>query len=242
MVNWSSGTVSAIGRASPEDNRESAHKSVQGSARADANRQILKILKKIKINNALTVGEYASKNDTILAGVEKTASDAVILKQYYTSALSVEIFIETSMFGGLLQLVLPEKIRQIPAIIPETNKGNNKITPKNPYTGLIIDARELSVEPVLNPVLVSEQGDEIYSFVFISREFAVQNGVCKYFSSMDQAFKEKRIGRHPLVFKALRMEGKQNSAIVISMSDYHQFEKAAERHKFLKECRVIIVK
>lgn len=240
-INWSTGKISAIGKASPEDNRETSHESVPGSARADANRQIIDLLKQIKINNILTVGEYASKNDVILAGMEKTARDATILKQYYTSALSVEIMIETSIFGGFLQLILPEEIRQIPKISPDIPQKNIKMTGENFYTGLIIDARGLGTEPVLNPLIVSEQGHNIYSSVFISREFAVQKGVCKYLCSMDQALKDKRIGSHPMVFKGLRKEGKPTTAIVISTSDYHLLEKATERHTFLKECRIIIV-
>jgi len=176
-INWSTGNISAIGKASPEENTKTSHESVLGAARADANRGIIEILKRIKINNTLSVDDYASKNDIILAGMEKTARDAIISKLYYTSALSVEIMIKTSMFGGFLQLVLPEEIRQIPKISPEIRKKNIQIIGETLYTGLIIDTRGLGVEPVLNPLIVSEQGHDIYSSVFISREFAVQKGV-----------------------------------------------------------------
>jgi len=240
-INWSNGNISATGKATPKDNKETSIESVPGSARADANRQIIEILKKIKINTNLSVGEYASRNDIIMAGMEKTARDAIIAKQYYTSALAVEIKIETSIFGGFLQLVLPEEIRQIPKVGLETDPGLHAITGENLHTGLIIDARELLIEPVLNPVIISEQGHDVYSSVFISREFAVQNGVAKYLCSMDQALQDQRIGTNPLVFKGLRKEGKPDTAIVISMSDYRLLEKTAERHAFFKECRVIIV-
>jgi len=240
-VNWTTGHISAIGKASPRDNSETSHESLPGSARADANRQILEILKQIKINATLSVDEYASKNDVILAGMEKTARDADILKQYYTSALAVEIMIETSIFGGFLQLVLPEEIRQIPKISPDIPKENFHVIGENIYTGLIIDVRGLGIEPVINPLVISEQGHDVYSSTFISREFAVQNGVCTYICSMDQAMRDKRVGNHPLVLKGLRKEGKPNPAVVISMSDYRLLEKATERHTFLKECRVIMV-
>ena len=240
-INWSTGKISVIGRASPQGNKETSHESVPGSARTDANRQIIKILKQIKINTALSVDEYAAKNDVILAGIEKTARDAIILKQYYTSALAVEVMVETSILGGFLQLVLPENIRQIPKINPDIALKKSLVAGETPFTGLVIDARGLEVEPILNPVIVSEQGHEIYSSVFISREFAVQNGVCKYLCSMDAALKDQRVGKTPLVLKGLRKEGKQNNAIVVSMSDYRLLEKKIERHEFLKECRVIIV-
>jgi hypothetical protein len=239
-INWTTGKIMATGKASVEMNTKTSHKSVPGSARTDANRHVIDILKQLIINNSLSVGEYASGNDIIMAEIEKTARDAVITKQYYTSALSVEIFIETSMLGGFLQLVLPETIRHIPKINIERTK--TKPIEANAYTGLIIDVRKLKIEPVLNPVIISEQGDDIYSATFISREFAVQNGVCKYYCNMDQALKDDRIGIRPLVIRGLRSAGKENTDIIISMSDYLILEKITERHNFLKECRVIIVK
>ncbi|MCP4718627.1 MAG: hypothetical protein GY860_04140 [Desulfobacteraceae bacterium] len=241
-INWSTGKVTAIGKASPKGNREGANEAVPGSARTDASRNIINILKQIKINNSLNVGQYASQNDIILAGIEKTARDAVITKQYYTSALDVEIKIETNIWGGFLQLVLPDDIRQISKINAETHLINsNQGMGKIPYTGLIIDAQGLELEPTLYPTIVSEQGNEIYSSLFISREFAVQYGVCTYVCSMDKAIQEKRIGSHPLIFKGLRKSNNENSSIVISMADTKQIERAAERHIFLKECRVIIL-
>lgn len=241
-INWTTGNILAIGKASVEDNTTTSQRSVPGAARADANRHIIDILKQLIINNSLNVGEYASENDVILAGIEKTARDAVIKKQYYTSALSVEIIIETNMFGGFLQLVLPEKIKQVSQINFDKSGEESSKPVQDLYTGLIIDARKFEVEPVLNPVITSEQGHDIYSPTFISREFAVQNGVCKYYCNLEQALKDNRIGSNPLVLKGLRSAGEQNTAIIVSMSDYHLLEKVTERHSFLKECRLIIVK
>ncbi len=244
-IDWRTGKVTAVGKASPQGNREGAQEAVPGSARADANRNIIDILKQVKIASALTVGEYASQNDVILAGIEKTARDSVITRQYYTSVLDVEITMETSLLGGFLQLVLPDEIRQI-SKISEEKPGKTEQKPVTgmgniPYTGLIIDARGLGLEPLLYPTLVSEQGNEIYSALFISREFAVQYGVCTYVCSLEEAVQAERIGSHPLTIKGLRKSSNENSSIVISMADAKQIEKATERHVFLKECRVTIV-
>ncbi len=248
-INWTTGQISASGKASPEGNKEGALIALPGSARAHANRNIIQILKQIKIDASLTVGDYASTNDVILAGIEKTAQDATITQQYYTSALDVEIQVETSIYGGFLQLALPDHIRQIPKITAQKSKqtpispANQNSAPMNkiPYTGLIVDVRGLGLEPVLYPTIVSEQGKEIYSSLFISREFAVQYGICTYLCSMDNAMTFGRIGSHPLVFKALRKADNKKGAIVISMADAKEIEKVTERHNFLKECRVIIV-
>lgn len=241
-VNWSTGKIRAVGNASPSDIHTLSHDWIQGAARADANRSIIKILKGIKLSTIQKVEEYAANNDVILAGIEKTARDAVILRQYYTSALAVEMTIETSIYGGFLQLVLPENIRQIPKINPDLPGHPTDENSERLYTGLVIDATGLKFEPVLNPAIVSEQGHDVYSSAFISREFAVKNGVVKYLCSMKQALNDNRVGGNPLVLKGLRKENKENTSIVISMTDYRILEKRVERHQFLRECRIIIVK
>jgi len=240
-INWSIGTVTAVGVAPPRITKDNRHEPDPGSARTEANRRLIEMLKQIRIHNDLRVGMYAAQNDTIMAGIEKTARDAAIIRQYYTSALDVELAIQTRIFGGFLQLVLPDEIRQIPRINPEIRPNAQIESGKIPYTGLILDIRELAFEPVLYPVIVSEQGDFIYSSLYISREFAVQHGVCKYLCSMDNALEDPRVGSHPLVLKGLRTAGKDNTAIVISTADAKAVEKATERHLFLKQCRVIFV-
>lgn len=244
-IDWRTGKVTALGKASPKGKDKGDQETVPTSARAHAGRNIIDILKQIKIHSTLSVGQYASQNEIILAGIEKTARDAVITRQHYTSALDVEIMIETSILGGFLQLVLPDEIRQISKISEEKpgNAVQNPVTEMGniPYTGLIIDARGLEFEPVLYPTLVSEQGNDIYTSLFISREFAVQYGVCTYVCSMDEAVRETRTGSHPLIIKGLRKSSNEHASIVLSMADTNQIEKATERHLFLKECRVIIV-
>ena len=236
-INWTTGTVTALGKAGPRDNKDEP---AAGPARAHANRNLLEILRGMRISNSLTVGEYAAANDIILAGVEATARDAVTVRQYYTSALDVELTIQTRVFGGFLQIVLPEEIRQIPQI-----RSQEKPMPMEPavaqsrFTGLVIDARGLDFEPVLYPVILSELGQDVYSAVFISREFAVQHGVCRYACNLEEA--QGRIGANPLVVKGLRKSGKDHSAIVVGTADTQILEKATERHAFLRECRVVIL-
>ncbi|WP_289019416.1 hypothetical protein [Desulfobacter postgatei] len=245
-IDWTTGLFTATGHASPEINAEGKAVAMPGSARACATRNLIAILKQIKISGDLTVGEYASTHDAILAGIEKVAQDARVCGQLYTSALDVEVWVEATSYGRFLQLVLPDHIREIPKI-SELKQGSAEPVDKTPsaaakpYTGLIVDARMLNFEPLLYPTIVSEQGREIYSSVFISREFAVQNGVCAYLCDMDQALASARIGSNPLVVKALRKTGDKTGAIVMSMADAKTLDRESERHIFLKECRVIVV-
>lgn len=248
-IDWTTGSVTATGHAAPEINAEGLAVAMPGSARAEATRNLIAVLKQMKISGHLTVGKYASSHDTILAGIEKVAQDARVHRQLYTSALDVKVWVSAKFHGGFLQLVLPDHIRQIPKINElkqraskkAQNKPSSAVDTKQPYTGLIVDARRLHIDPVLYPTIVSEQGREIYSSVFISREYAVQNGVCAYVCDMEQALGSDRAGSNPLVVKALRKTGDRTGAIVMSMADAETLDRATERHTFLKKCRVIVV-
>ncbi len=244
-INWSTGQVMVTGKAAAEVDQAGKTVAQPGAARAHASRNIIAILKQIKISPDLSVGKYASSHDVILAGIEKTAQDAVITRQLYTSAMDLDVQMETRIFGGFLQLVLPDHIRQIPKITEQKTKDNSKLRqiPINRilYTGLIVDARGLGLEPILYPTIVNEQGKEIYSSLFVSREFAVQYGVATYLCDMETVRTGVRTGINPLMFKALRKAENKTGAIVVSMADTKTLEKATERHKFLKECRVVIM-
>ncbi len=239
-VNWSTGMVTVKGEAAPLKDKKKNADTIFGEARADASRNIIELLKQIRISADLPVGTYAADKDIIMAGIEKTAMDARITRQLYSSDGALKLTLETSIYGGFLQLVIPETIRQIPKITP-AEPQTDPLDATIDHTGLIIDASDIDFSPVIYPVILDEQGRELYSSAFISREYAVQNGIVTYVCSLKAAMKSKRIGIHPMVLKGLRVGEATPSSIIINMSDTNRLEEAVERHHFLKECRVIIV-
>ncbi len=244
-INWTTGEITARARVSPLDNTEKEIESLPGSARAAANRNLIHLLKQIKISRSVTVGQYAAANDTILGGIEKTARDAQTILQTYTSAMDLEVRISMNFPGAFLQLALPEEICQISLVSQEEKQPLSPSPPPDTaipgYTGLIIDASHLDVEPVLYPVIIDENGREIYSSQFMSREFAVQSGVCTYAPNLSAARTTKRLGKNPLVVTAIRRAPSPKKFLVISSADAKKLEKRQERHEFLQECRVAIV-
>ena len=238
-INWSTGCITAKGRAAPsKEDKNKLSSSIPGAANADAMKNLISILKDIKIAQQ-SVKEFGASNDDIMAQIENTISDVSVIKQYYTSDGALEIEVKTSMYGGFLQLILPHEIAQIPEI--ESIEANDEVQKqRGKYTGLVLDIRGLEFEPLLYPVIKNEYGEEIYSEVFINREYAVQHGVCKYFCDMEKAVVNKRVGNNPLVLKGLRI-GEDKNTIILNKSDAEKIEKIIERHAFFKECRVIIV-
>jgi len=239
-INWTTGKVQATGRAlPPEQEMEQASEYILSAAKADASRHLIAILKQIHLTANMPVEKHIASKDRRMAGIEEIASNALIKKQHYISDRSMEVTLETSLLGGFLQLVLPEKIKQIPEI--RTINPEQKPESQKAYTGLVIDARELDFQPVLYPVVVSEQGEEIYSALFISREHAVQRGVCQYVCGSDLTGALKKAGENPILVKGLRKGRENNSTIVIAWPDSEKIEKATEHYRFMRECRVVIL-
>lgn len=241
-INWSEGLVTATGRAGPgESGKSISPESIPGAAKADAVRNLVTIFKTMKISKK-TVREKMGPNHAVMAGIEKTASDVSVVRQYYTSDTAMVIKLKAPIRGGFLQLVLPDEIREIPRVKQiEKDTEDGKIKKAVEHTGLVIDARELDFEPVLNPAVFSEKGDQIYGSLFISREYAVQFGVVKYLCTMEEALSDRRTGPNPIVLKGLRKGHENENVIIIKNADARKVEKAAERHSFLKKCAVIIL-
>ncbi|MFO7749228.1 MAG: hypothetical protein R6V54_03960 [Desulfobacteraceae bacterium] len=239
-INWTTGTVQATGKAlPPEKEMEQASEYILSAARADASRNLLFILKQIRLTANISVEKQIAPKDRLMAGIEEIASNALIKEQHYSSDRSMEVTLETSLLGGFLQLVLPEKIKQIPKI--KTLPPEQKPDRQQAYTGLVIDARKLDFEPVLYPVVVSEQGEEIYSALFISREHAVQRGVCQYVCGSHLTGALKKAGNNPIMVKGLRKGRESNSTIVIAWPDAEKIKKAPEHYRFMRQCRVVIL-
>ncbi|OQY00351.1 MAG: hypothetical protein B6I26_08435 [Desulfobacteraceae bacterium 4572_130] len=244
VINWTKGKIYATGKAAPSEKQIlKSSDYILNIAKTNAINNLILILKTINIGTGNTVEEYTFLNNNIMTGIQRQCMDATIIKQHSSSNRAMEVVVETSMLGGFLQLVLPDEIGQIPQIElihPDKNKKKQQ-----EYTGLIVDARFIDFKPVLFPIIVSEQGEEIYGSLFISRNHAVEQGICEYiYYSKDLNIlnlKTKRAGENPIIIKGLRQRQERKSFIVVSRLDAEKIEKIIERHSFMKKCKVVIL-
>ena len=109
------------------------------------------------------------------------------------------------------------------------------------YTGLIVDARGLGGNPAFVPKILDDEGREVYSPAFARRTYAVDLGLVLYENDLNRAMENERVGKQPLVVKALDVSGKLRTDPVISAQDALLIHAAAARRNFLERCRVVIV-
>jgi hypothetical protein len=262
QINWTLGTVSAKGKALPDENETDKSQALQAAVTAagqDARKNLVQLIKGIRIDSNIKVGDILVASETIKSKLNEIL-DALkpIVPISYLPDGSVEVKLQMTLKGAFAQLVLPADIKQIKPIkqvnpaksdSKSNTSGKSKATASAPirskpilHTGMIVDAKGLSeVKPAIVPKIIDESGQEIYGPAFVSREYALQAGMSGYTHTLASAKTDPRIKDNPLIVKGLKTKNLERSVIVVSNSDAAKLRQASEHLSFLRKCSVIIV-
>jgi hypothetical protein len=246
-INWTSGLIRAIGIGAPPENyygKPEARPMALRAAKMDAYRNILEVIQGVRIQSSTTVKNFMMADDSISAQVSGMVRGAQVAKQEYMSDGTVEVTLEMNLKGGFAQLVLPEDIKQVEPIQSNPASSPAQLNQKNAsttYTGLVVDARGLDAKPAMSPRVLDENGQEVYGPAFVSREYAVQQGMSGYSKNMSTATENQRVTENPLIVKAIKTEGPGKTDFIINNTEASSLRGASENLSFLKQCRVIIV-
>lgn len=236
-INWTSGSVTAAGIGSVDS----------------ATRNVLQTALQVRMNADYRVIDVTRPNVNLQIEVEEMASAAEIIGQKTLPDGNTEVTVKMELFGGFAQLLLPTDIKQVESIKPLSQSqetategvaasvGHRSSPEPDTYTGLIVDARGIGAQPAMVPVLLDENGKEVYSPAFVSREYAVQQGVCKYMRILGDSANLARVAPKPLWVKGLRTRTAASCDIVISNADASRLRGASSHLSFLKQCRVIFL-
>ena len=252
-INWTKGVVQAKGIGAPPERyygKPQARPMALRAAKLDAMRNLLEVTKGVRISSTTTVKDYVVESDIIMSQVQGMVKGAQVVHQEYMSDGTVEVTMQMSLMGGFAQLILPKEIKQVESIrpippvhkepLPKPSAPAPKPVPEV-FTGMVIDARGINARPAMAPKILNENGDEVYGSAYVSREFAVQQGMSGYAKDLTAAQSNPRVTNSPLTVKGLRTEGHGRSDIVISNADASRLRSASEHLAFLKKCRVMIV-
>ena len=239
-VNWSRGVVQAKGIGIPltkMSENSNARTVALTDAKLNAFRIILEIIRELRINGTTVVGDYEIQEPAIMSKIENMVKSAKVVKKEYLTDGTVKIEMEVNLRGGFAQLVLPNDIKPLDSITFVTmDKTSSPV-----FTGLVVDAKGLGVRPVMVPRILDENNQEVYGSAFVSREYAVQQGMSGYARNLKESLNNQRVADYPLVVKGLKTLGPGRSEIVISNADASKLRSTSESLYFMKKCRVIIV-
>lgn len=249
-VNWSTSTAMAKGIGTPgatdDGNPPVSPSDVIGAARINAQANLMETISAIRINAVSRVADRMAQDPAFSDGLTLLVQNAAITHQEYLSDGTVEIELTMKLSGGFAQFVLPEEIRQVDSITATTGETELPATPsreakEKPYTGLIVDAVGIGAKPSLVPLVVDEAGEAVYGPAFVSREYAVSQGMSGFAATLEAARNDKQVGDRPMIVKAIRTHFTGETDLVISNTDASRLRSSVVYLNFLKACQVNIV-
>jgi len=242
-VDWTTGVITAVGIGAPPAqpaNAAQARAMAERAAQVVAYRNLLEAVKGVRVDSTTTVENFMVTSDVIQTDVNGIIQGATVMDKKYMSDGSVEVTVGMKLTGALADSLLPKT---------QTPPAASVTTPPTPpapnagqlYTGLIVDARGLGVKPAMAPKISNEDGKEIYGSAYISRDYAVREGMAGYLKDPVAAQANPRVADRPLLIKAVKVSGDARVDLTISNADAAAIQSAAQNLSMLEKCRVIIL-
>ena len=249
QINWTRGVVTAP----IENGFDPKDGQISDQAIEKAVQNVINTLMRLRVDDQRCAAHILEDSRISRAKVEAMTRSSKVVYLPKDPFGAEQAFVQMSLHGGFAQLMLPSEIRQvqpIKALNGTFHQPNPALStdaldfPVEPraYTGLIVDARGTGAKPSMVPTLIDEKGHEVFGTAYVSREFAVQHGLCQYIRLMPSEWSAlERVAPNPLRVKGLRTPMPNSCKIVISNADASRLRGASAHLEFLKQCRVIIV-
>jgi len=240
-IDWTTGVGSAIGIGAPPPkpvNMAQARAMAKRAAVIVARRNLLEIIKGVRIDSLTLVKDFVVQSDIIRNQVDGYLERSQVVDIAYMSDGSVEATVAMNLRGGFSNLMLPKSIQSIPAIRqPQVSPGAQG----EAYTGLVVDTRGFQVKPAMSPKVVDEDGNEVYGSSYVSRDYAINQGMAGYAKDLTAAQTNDRVTNNPLTVKGIKTADTGDSDVVISNADAARIKASADNLTFLQKCRVMVV-
>lgn len=255
-INWTTGSVQATGLGAPPDKGGpgQARAMAERAAYAVAVRNLLEIVKGVRVDSATLVENYIVTNDVIKTQVSGFVRGAQTVKKDVQADGGVEITVRVPLWGvdSLITPFLNEKAIGSQNLPPEPESGEGP-------TGLVIDARGMGLKPAFFPMVVDENGTVIYGPDMIDRATVEKNGAVQYQTlpkgaNISSLFGEDayvirpvqialvpREGRRPLKIKGVDKAGALKANILISSDDAKKIRGDAQMGAALRRSKVVVV-
>ena len=238
-VDWSSDAITAVGIGDPPANPANvaqARAMAIRSAILNAQENLGSIVRRVPVTAESTVEQILARDNLVRIKIETLLKGAhQIGKPNYLPDGSIEVRVGIPL-SALADAVLPDT-----GFAPEPLRPGPIGSGPNVFTGVVIDARGLGVLPALAPRVLDEKGNELYGPSFVSRKQAVNGGMAGYMKSLEDAWKDGRAGKNPLLVKGVGAAGQSRPEVNLSAEDAVRLREAVQAYDFLSQGSVLFL-
>lgn len=231
-IDWVDGIIRVTGSGAPPNKGGAAQKRLmtKRAAQADGYRQLAEAINGVHVDSETSVKDFVTESDVIKTRVSALVKGAMPVATRNLSDGSIEVDMEAKLYGsnGLLGVVAPWENRkpgppptvQVPAeqsVLPTTLvassgqdfRGLPMLVADVRYSGVIIDARGMGLEPAMSPSILDPGKGELYlARNKVDPDYVVNEGIASWYTTLEQGRGDReRVGSNPLVIKARRVSG-----------------------------------
>ena len=234
MVKHFKGSVETVGMAVAPDNMSNdaqARVLAREGAIVDARAKMLEYIKGVHITKDVTVVN-AMSNSKINQSVEG------FVKGTYVVEGSEE------WKNGIYRVKMRKDIDEFNRVFYEEQSSDfasKTASEETDYTGLVIDARNVDLNPQVMFRIEAENGNLVYDNTKALFEPAVDKGLVDYAPSIERVSNLPRIGETPLVVKAVEVSGEEGTVVVVSNEDAAKINNELENTEVFRQAKVAAV-
>lgn len=254
-MDWTGGVLTVYGEGvAPESIKNPVQRRLMGftAAKLVAYRNLLELIGEVHVDANTTVSMAMVSSDSIRTRVEGIIKGACVLADSREESNGLyRLAVALDVHGEFADAVLPVQMdgEDATAEAPFTGElpeADSVIVfvPRQPYTGLIIDARGTDLRPAMSPRILDTRGRVIYSADHVDRDYAVKIGIVGYDRDLARAAVSDRLGgkrARPMIVDAEETTGLYGGDVVISNDNGLRLRLADAESGFLADCRVTFV-
>ena len=259
-INWDKGSesdVEAIGIGLPPENMGArGNVLARRAAVVDAQRNLAEMIQGVQIDSDTVMENLVISSDVVRTKVSALVRGARIIDEGMNEDGSYFVKMRVPMYGvtnSIATAVLPElrgnaEAEPLPEVTESTlSEQDMKDVRSAAYTGIVINAEGMGLEPTFSPVIYDVNGRIVYGIRNLDYDKAISQGMVAYSSSLEAATHGNRAGNNPLVVNAIGVRGGKNSVnkvnVVVSVEDADRILLACESSSdILQRSAVVFVR
>ena len=248
-VDWSGKTVSARGAGVLDPgnpNRDLAWQMAQRAATVVAQRNLLEIVKGIRVDSDARVQDLMAEHDSVYQRIEAVVRGARQHgpARYDSLGGTVEIELECDLYGegGVESALAPPPVAGPPS--GNVTAGGLSQAARDflrQYSVLVLDGGNTSIKPALFPKIYDDSGTLLFDPQELASAGATGTGAVQYVGALDHFPAHPDIGQ-PMVLRVRDVRGKLGTDIVLARADASTLREMKDGLEFLANSGRVLVK